>query len=196
MFFKGSSGNISYPDFAIIHKASSNSDCVLLICFSEFIYPNETNSTLRWLPDPSIEFAAGKHIALICVAILILMVGLVYTFLIFSWRWLRECKVCKWTNNQRLHSFIDTYHIPHTGKHRYWTGLLLLVRIVVFILSAFSISIDPRITFLSVIAIMSCLFLYKTTFIIRVYKTLQNIPIENCDIQYTTPIIGSLFTNN
>ena len=133
-------------------------------------YPNETSSTLRWLPDPSIEFAAGKHIALICVAILILMVGLVYTFLIFSWRWLRECKVCKWTNNQRLHSFIDTYHIPHTGKHRYWTGLLLLVRIVVFILSAFSISIDPRITFLSVIAIMSCLFLYKTTFIIRVYK--------------------------
>ena len=26
--------------------------------------------------------------------------------------------------------------------------------------------------------------------------SLQNIPIENCDIQYTTPIIGSLFTNN
>ena len=39
-----------------------------------------------------------------------------------------------------------------------------------YILSAFSVSTDPRITFLSVIAIMSFLFLYKTTFIIRVYK--------------------------
>ena len=98
------------------------------------------------------------------------MLGIAYTFLIFSWRWLRECKGCKWAKNQRLHSFIDTYHIPHTMKHRYWTGLLLLVRIIVYILSAFSVSTDPRITFLSVIAIMSCLFLYKTAFIIRVYK--------------------------
>jgi predicted outer membrane repeat protein len=143
---------------------------IVSFSFVSLNYPHETNSTLRWLPDANIEFAAGGHIALICVAVLILMLGIVYTFLIFSWRWLRECKGCKCAKNQRLHSFIDTYHIPHTIKHRYWTGLLLLVRIIVYILSAFSASIDPRITFLSVIAIMSCLLLYKTTFVIRVYK--------------------------
>lgn len=133
-------------------------------------YPNETSSRVRWLPDASVEFAAGKHIGLICVTILILILGLMYTFLIFTWQWLLNDQRCKWTKNQKLHSFIDTYHNPHTMKHRYWTGLLLLVRIIVYIISAFSVSTDPRITLLSVVAIMSFLFLYKTTFIIRVYR--------------------------
>ena len=137
--------------------------------FVHLQFPNGTN-TSRWLPDASIEFATGKHITLICVAIPILMLGLIYTFLIFSWQWLLNTKSCKWTKNQKLHSFIDTYHVPHTMKHRYWTGLLLLVRIIVYIISAFSLSTDPRIKLLSVVTIMCCLFLYKTIFIIRVYK--------------------------
>lgn len=131
-------------------------------------YPNGTR-VLRWLPDASIDFAVGKHIGLICVAMPILVLGLVYTFLIFSWQWLLNTR-CTWTKNQKLHFIIDTYHTPYTRKHRYWTGLLFLVRIVVYIISAFSLSTDPRIALLSVIAIMCCLLLYKTAFIIRVYK--------------------------
>ena len=131
-------------------------------------YPNETRA-LRWLLDASIEFAAGKHIGLVCVAILIIILDMIYTFLIFSWQWLLNTR-CTWTKNQKLHHFIDTYHIPYTRKHRYWTGLLLLVRIVVYVISSVSLSTYPHITLLSVVAIMCCLLLYKTAFIIRAYK--------------------------
>ena len=34
-------------------------------------YPNGTTE-IKWLPDASIEYGEGKHIALICVAVLIL----------------------------------------------------------------------------------------------------------------------------
>ena len=39
-----------------------------------------------------------------------------------------------------------------------------------YLTSAFSVSIDPRITLLSTVVIMCCLSLYKTMFIIRVYR--------------------------
>ena len=135
-------------------------------------YPNK-NKELLWLPDPNIRYGQGKHIALICVSIVILFFGMLYTLLIFSWQYLLhspKSRVLKWTRNQKLHSFIDMYHIPHSAKHRYWTGLLLLVRVIVYLISAFTTSIDPRITLLTTALIMCCLFLYKNMLIIRVYK--------------------------
>ena len=140
--------------------------------YANLKYPNGTTIT-KWLPDASVEYGERKHIALICVAILILILGLLYTVLILSWQWLLQCsrlKLFKWTRNQKLHSFIVTYHTPHSPKHRYWTGLLLLVRGVVYLIAAFSISVDPRITLLSTVAIICCLLVYKTMFIVRVYK--------------------------
>ena len=101
-------------------------------------YPNGTIA-IKWLSDANVEYGKGKHVALIFVAILILILGLLHTILIFFWQWLLQCprsKFFKWTRNQKLHSFIDTYHISHTAKHRYWTGLLLLVRVVMYLISA------------------------------------------------------------
>ena len=140
--------------------------------FATFRYSNHTTS-LRWFPDANIEFSKGKHIALICVAVLILLVCLVYTTLIFMWQWFLHCsrsKLFKWTKNHKLHSFINTYHTPHNAKHRYWTGMLLLLRVIVYIITAVSASSDQPITPLSTVAIMCCLSLYKTALIIRVYK--------------------------
>ena len=135
-------------------------------------YPNKVKELL-WLPDPNIRYGQGKHIALICVSILVLFFGMLYTLLIFSWQYLLhspKSRVLKWTRNQKLHSFIDMYHIPHNAKHRYWTGLLLFVRVIVYLISAFTTSIEPRITLLTTALIMCCLFLYKNMLIIRVYK--------------------------
>ena len=130
-------------------------------------------TTTRWLRDANLEYGKGKHIALIIAAVLILILGLLYTILITFWQWFLYCsrsRLFKCTTNQKLHTFIDTYHIPHTAKHRYWTGMLLLVRVVVYLISTFSVSINPRITLLSIVVIMSCLLSYKTLFMIRVYK--------------------------
>ena len=136
-------------------------------------FPNGTTSK-RWLPDASVKYFKGKHIALVCMAILILLFGLFYTIIIFSKQWLVHCprsKLYKTIRLYKLQFFIDTYHMPYTAKHRYWTGLLLFIRIVVYLISALSISSDPRITLLSTVIIISLLFLYLTACrIVRVYK--------------------------
>lgn len=142
------------------------------LSFVSWTYPNGTVAT-KWLPDANIDYAKGKHIALLCVAILILIMGLLYTIIIFSWQWLHKWQrsvFLKWTRNLKFHYFVSTYHTPHTTKHRYWTGMLLLVRVIVYLISAFSVSVDPRISLLSITVIISCLLVYKAMFMIRVYK--------------------------
>ena len=135
-------------------------------------YPDGT-STVRWVRDANIEFGTGKSIALICVALIILFLGLLYTVLVLSWQCLVKCprsRLLSWTRSHKLYSFINTYHIPHTAKHRYWPGLLLLVRVLVYLIAAFSASSDQPITLLSTVIIMCCLLFYKTHLVIQVYR--------------------------
>ena len=135
-------------------------------------FPNGT-STFNWFPDATLEYGNWKIIILMCVAVIILILGFLYTILILSWQWLvhfSRTKLFGWTRNQKLHTFIDTYNAPYTAKHRYWTGLLLLVRAVVYLIPAFTIPFNPRITLISTAVIMSSLLLYKTLLVIRVYK--------------------------
>ena len=142
------------------------------LSFVNLKYPNGS-AQLKWLPDASINYSESKHIPLIVASVLVLIFGAIYTIVLSFWQCLLRCprsRAFNWTRNQKLHYFIDTYHVPHTVKHRYWTGLLLVVRVVVYLISTFSVSIDPRITLLSTNAIMGCLLLYKTVFIIKVYK--------------------------
>ena len=97
-----------------------------------------------------------------------------YTILIFAWQWFLYCsraEICgKWPRYHKLHSFINTYHTPYNTKHRYWSGLLLLLRVIVYIITAISASSVQPIASLTIAAIMSCLLLYKTILIITIYK--------------------------
>ena len=134
-------------------------------------YPNHT--IIKWFPDANVRYLEWKHILLICVAILTIIIGFVYTILIFFWQWFLRCsrsRLFNWTRNSKLNAFIDTYHAPHTAKHRYWTGLLLFVRVVIYIVAAFTLAEDPRITLLTTLLVTCFLSLYKTLLIVRVYK--------------------------
>ena len=95
-----------------------------------------------------------------------------FTFLLFSWQWLFQCprNKVKRIGNQKLSSFIETYLIPYTPKHRYWTGLLLLVRVSVYLVSAFNPSGDPRVTLSAANFIMTILVIYIAIFGVRMYK--------------------------
>ena len=105
-----------------------------------------------WLPDATVEYLKGKHIALFIAAIVILLVGVVYTTLLFAWQWLvqfHENKLFCWTRNQKLHLFIsETYQAPYTPRNRYWTGLLLFARVILYTASAANISGDPKVALL------------------------------------------------
>ena len=147
----------------------------IIITFSFVKSDGGITPVTRWLYDASIAYFGWKHALLFCMAVLILILGLFYTILLFSWQWLLHCprsKVFNWTRNQKLHSFIDTYHTPHMAKHRYWSGLLLLARVILYLIAAFSASVytDPHIPVLATIVVICCLLLFKTVMMIKVYR--------------------------
>ena len=154
---------------------------IVSFSFITLTYPDGTVAT-KWLLDASVDFNAWKYSALIFIGILVLIIGLFYTALILFWQLLLRCPrkaFFKFTRNQKLHSFVEVYHIPYTARHRYWTGLLLLVRIIVYLISTFTVSVDPRISLLSTAVIVTSLLLYKTLFMIKVYKNWLHNAIES-----------------
>ena len=131
--------------------------------FGTLTYADETVKVV-WLPDATVGYLDGKHIALFLVAVLILVIGLVYTVLVFSWQWLLclpDWKIFKWSRNPRLQTFIETYHTPYTARHRYWTGLLLLVRVVLHLVAAVNVSNNPQIALISICVCVGGLLFLK-----------------------------------
>ena len=141
---------------------------LLEICFKSLsvgtiTYPDGSREML-WLPDATVKYLSGKHIPLFITAVLILLVGLVYTALLFSWQWLLylpRWRIFRWSRNPKIQTFIETYHTPYTPKHRYWTGLLLIVRVILYLIAAANVSNDPTVALTAINFMVCCIVLLK-----------------------------------
>ena len=93
-----------------------------------------------WLYNANIDYLSGKHIPLFLVAVLVfLFLFLPYTLLLLLGQWLQaisHLRLFSWVNSARLKPFIDAYHAPYKAKHRYWPGLLLVLRFVLLLVFA------------------------------------------------------------
>ena len=150
---------------------------LLEICFKSLSlgileYP-DGSSEMLWLPDATVKYLSGKHIPLFIAAVLILLVGLVYTALLFSWQWLLylpRWRIFRWSRNSKIQTFIETYHKPYTPKHRYWTGQLLIVRVVLYLIAATNVSNDPTIALTAINFTVCCIFALRLFFGSRLYR--------------------------
>ena len=136
---------------------------ITVLSFASLKYPNGTREIV-WLPDATVHYFEGKHIPLFLVTVVILILGTIYTLLLVCWQWINHLpdkKAFKWIWNPKLISFIDAYHAPYKPKYRYWTGMLLLCRIILYMISSINISTDTSINLLSVIIVIACLLLLK-----------------------------------
>ena len=136
---------------------------IAVLSFAVLLYPDGSRVVV-WLPDGNVPYLQGKHIALFVTACFIILIGVPYTLLLFFWQWLIQTPnrfFFTWTKNTRLNTIITTYHAPYNYKHRYWTGLLLLVRVVLYISAAVTVSDDPRIQFLITIILVGGLIFLK-----------------------------------
>jgi hypothetical protein len=126
---------------------------ILAFSFATLDYPDGSHPVVWW-PDASVGYFSGKHVILWIVAALILVAGIFYTAILFSWQWLlyyQHKRIFKWIiQNQRLCMFVEPNHAPYAFKHRYWAGLLLLVRVIVYIISTADVSSDRAITLLAI----------------------------------------------
>ena len=145
---------------------------VAALSYTSLEYPNNLQIAV-WLYDGNIKYLSGKHIPLFMVAMLCLVfLFFPYMILLIFSQWLQaksKFKIISWINSFKVKPFLDAYHAPYTVKHRYWTGLMLLLRFVLFLISAVNALGDPSVNLLA-IASTTIVILTRSTILSKIYK--------------------------
>ena len=143
---------------------------VAALSYTALEYPNNSHIAV-WLYDGNIRYFSGRHIPLFIAAMVsLIFLFLPYTVLLIFSQCLQaksELKIFSCINNRYVKPFLDAYHAPSTNKHRYWTGLMLLLRLVLF-LNALG---DPSVNLLAVGSTCAAILTLPTIFSTRIYKT-------------------------
>ena len=135
---------------------------IAALSFTVLNYPHKNVAV--WIYDANVSLA--KYIPLALVAMLFLLfLFLPYTLLLLLGQWLQtKSHLCllSWVKNPKLKAILDTYHAPYKPKHRYWTGLLLLVRCALFLAFAFNISGNESVNLLIITSATFGIFAWFT----------------------------------
>ena len=87
-----------------------------------------------WLYDGNINYFRGKHIALFILAVIFILAFLIpYTIIVLSIQCLKkksQYRLLGWVDS--LKPLLDAYTGQYKDRYRFWTGLLLLVRFILF----------------------------------------------------------------
>ena len=141
--------------------------------YAVLTYPDGT-SKLLWLPDGTISYLNGKHIALFIAALPVFGFCVGFSFQLLCWQLLvrlPDWKIFKCIlRRSTLNIFMEAYYVPYTPKHRYWTGLLLLARAIIYLIATVNVSGDPQIQLICIIFILSCIILLKMFVATNVFK--------------------------
>ena len=147
---------------------------IAALSYTSLEYPNNSQIAV-WLYDGNIRYLSSKHIPLFTAAMICLIVlFLPYTMLLLFSQWLQaksHLKVFSCINSRYVKPFLDAYHAPYTNKHRYWTGLMLLLRFVLFLISAVNALGDPSVNLLAIASITVAILTLPAIFSTKIYKT-------------------------
>ena len=123
--------------------------------FTSLEYPDGSIG-YPWLPIASMKYFNIQHTILFIIGLLLLVIGTLLTMILIFW----QCLV-KWVKSPRLCSFMEQFQMPYTLRHRYWTGLLLLVRVILYVIvSVVNVSNDPAVNLLAIGLAMSLLLIH------------------------------------
>jgi hypothetical protein len=170
------------------------STTIAILSYADLHYPDGSRVRV-WLLDGNVPYFKGKHVPLAIIAGLIILIGVPYTTLLFSWQWLVQTPnwtIFKWTRDTKLNGFISTHHAPYNSEYRYWPGLLLLVRVTLYVTSAVTLSSNPQIPLLVANILVGSISFLKSIKGIRVYKKLYAELIET--LMYLNVLYYAAFT--
>ena len=128
-------------------------------------------NSLVWLMDGNVAFLKGAHIFLFLFALVAMVLYIVpLTLLVLLAPCLQarsQHRLLRWIN--KLKPLLDAYQGPYKDGFRYWTGLMLVVRIILFTVFASNIGGDPQVNLLAIIILLAVIVLGFWNFG-RVYK--------------------------
>ena len=128
---------------------------------------NISNSSRQyvWLYDANVQYLKGKHILLFLAALVILVVlSVPYTLVLSFVQCLQRrssYRLLSWL--RRLKPLFDAYTGPYKDRHRYWTGLLLFVRVGIFLVFAVIQNVldQPSLSLLAIIFVAVSLLCFQ-----------------------------------
>ena len=113
---------------------------IVALSLTILYYPH--GSEIVWIQDANIPLT--KYIIVVLVALLFLVFLFIpYTLLLLLGQWLQpksHLRLLSWVRNPKLKAILDSYYAPYKQNHRYWIGLLLLLRCALFLVFAFNVS--------------------------------------------------------
>ena len=137
-----------------------------------------------WSIDGNIDYFSSKHLPLFGFALFMMLIGLVYTLSIFCSQWMmrfcgRHCH-SSWDPFYRLKPFIDPYTGPYKDKYRYWTGLLLIERLLVATVFSYTTGTFPQLnSYVIMIIAFTTLFLSRGVYRSKKLNLLENFYLFN-----------------
>ena len=135
-----------------------------------------------WTYDGNIDYLIGKHIPLFVVALIFLLaLFLPYTMVLIFGQCLRSMSVrrgLRWIHSTAFLSVLDPYHAPYNKKHRYWTGLMLLTRCLLFLIFATNYKDNTLLTNMYSVTLVITGILTIKTFSTKIYKNIYISALE------------------
>ena len=147
------SGSNSVPVLATLFLLSyAKVLATIIVVFSFTFLEAEKISPLVWLHDGNLRFLRGKHVALVVVSTLFAIFYIIpLTLLLLFAPLLQRAhnrRIVRLV--QRLKPLLDAFQGPYKDRFHWWPGLMLLIRIVLFIALTANTKHDPRLSALFV----------------------------------------------
>ncbi len=124
---------------------------ITALSFTILEYQGGREDEMVWLYDGNVKYGEEKHIALIVFGSIFLLLAFPYTFILLFAQFLRRCshkRAFQWV--VKIKPFLDAYTGPYKDNHGYWTGLLLLARVVFVLVFAFNVLGNPAVNIMAV----------------------------------------------
>ena len=124
-----------------------------------------------WSVDANIDYFSYKHSFLFGGSVLFLLVGLLYGGMVFSAQWLQKCtgRYCKSSRDPmvKLKPLVDSYTGPYKDKYRFWTGLLIFIRVLLTALFSYTTQTIPELNNYIIVAVCVLLITVAVTGVYR-----------------------------
>ena len=137
---------------------------------------NATAVPSVWAYDGNIEFLGPKHTALFVFGLLVATLIIIpYTCTLLFMPWLQrksDWRILWWVH--RLKPFFDSHAAPYKDRFRFWPGVLLVVRLPLYVLFITQFSIATRLLSIIIFTFLYLLFLVGFS----VYKRWQYLFLE------------------
>ena len=152
---------------------------ITVMSFTTLRLPNGS-TTAVWLYDGNVRYLAPKHIALLLLAVCFLLCFVLpFTLLVVFAPCLQahsnKALFRRWVN--RLKPLLDAYQGPYKDRYRNWTGVMLVVRNVLFFAFALNALGDPvlnlELIVTAVISLLTFMWVAGTVYKVFILNALE-----------------------